>query len=139
MIQAGKRGRGPAALNYDELKKPKGVSMTVSERVVGNVTILDVSGNVTLNDGAEQVRDKVRSVLQQGQKYLLVNLSKVSYMDSAGLGELVQAYSTVAKQGGKLKLVSPTKRLQDLLVITKLATVFDSFDDEATGIASFPK
>ena len=95
--------------------------MTVSERAVGNVTILDVSGNVTLNDGAEQVRDKVRSVLQQGQKFLLVNLSKVSYMDSAGLGELVQAYSTVAKQGGKLKLVSPTKRLQDLLVITKLA------------------
>jgi len=113
--------------------------MTVSDRGVGNVTILDVSGNVTLNDGAEQVRDKVRSVLQQGQKYLLVNLSKVSYMDSAGLGELVQAYSTVAKQGGRLKLVSPTKRLKDLLVITKLSTVFDSFDDEATGIASFSK
>ena len=111
--------------------------MTVSDRTVGNVTILDVSGNVTLNDGAEQVRDKVRSVLQAGQKFLLVNLAKVSYMDSAGLGELVQAYSTVAKQGGKLKLVSPTKRLQDLLVITKLATVFDSFDDEETGIASF--
>jgi len=113
--------------------------MTVSDRSVGNVTILDVSGNVTLNDGAEQVRDKVRSVLQQGQKFLLMNLSKVSYMDSAGLGELVQAYSTVAKQGGKLKLVSPTKRLQDLLVITKLATVFDSFEDEPTAIASFPK
>ena len=113
--------------------------MTVSERSVGNVTILDVSGNVTLNDGAEQVRDKVRSVLQQGQKFLLVNLAQVSYMDSAGLGELVQAYSTVAKQGGKLKLVSPTKRLRDLLVITKLATVFDSFDDEPTAIASFAK
>ena len=113
--------------------------MTVSERGVGNVTILDVSGNVTLNDGAEQMRDKVRSVLQQGQKYLLMNLSKVSYMDSAGLGELVQAYSTVAKQGGRLKLVSPTKRLRDLLVITKLATVFDSFDDEPTAIASFSK
>ena len=113
--------------------------MTVSERAVGNVTILDVSGNVTLNDGAEQVRDKVRSVLQQGGKFLLVNLSKVSYMDSAGLGELVQAYSTVAKQGGKLKLVSPTKRLQDLLVITKLATVFDSFDDETAAVNSFPK
>jgi anti-sigma B factor antagonist len=111
--------------------------MTVSERSVDNVTILDISGNVTLNDGAEQVRDKVRSVLQQGQKFLLVNLSKVSYMDSAGLGELVQAYSTVAKQGGKLKLVSPTKRLRDLLVITKLATVFDSFDDEAQAVASF--
>jgi anti-sigma B factor antagonist len=111
--------------------------MTVSERSVDNVTILDVSGNVTLNDGAEQVRDKVRSVLQQGQKQVLVNLAGVSYMDSAGLGELVQAYSTVAKQGGKLKLVSPTKRLRDLLVITKLATVFDSFDDEAAAVASF--
>lgn len=111
--------------------------MTVSDRVVGNVTILDVSGNVTLNDGAEQVRDKVRSVLQQGQKNLLVNLARVSYMDSAGLGELVQAYSTVKKQGGKLKLVNPTKRLQDLLVITKLATVFDSFDDETAAVASY--
>ena len=111
--------------------------MTVSERFVGGVTILDISGNVTLNDGAEQVRDKVRSVLQQGQKHVLVNLAKVSYMDSAGLGELVQAYSTVSKQGGKLKLVNPTKRLLDLLVITKLATVFDSFDDETAAVASF--
>ena len=111
--------------------------MTVSERSVGGVTILDVAGNITLNDGAEQVRDKVRSVLQQGRKQLLVNLAGVSYMDSAGLGELVQAYSTAAKQGGKLKLVSPTKRLRDLLVITKLATVFDSFDDEAVAVASF--
>ena len=82
--------------------------MTVSERSGGNVTILDVAGNVTLNDGAEQVRDKVRSVLQQGQKFLRVNSSNVAYMDSAGLGELVQAYSTVAKQGGKLKRVSPS-------------------------------
>src|SRR5215471_7254222 len=120
-------------------RRTERVSMTVSDRSVGNVTILDVAGNVTLNDGAEQVRDKVRSVLQQGQKFLLVNLSKVSYMDSAGLGELVQAYSTVAKQGGKLKLVSPTKRLQDLLVITKLATVFDSFDDESIAVNSFAK
>ena len=111
--------------------------MTVSERLVGNVTIIDVAGNVTLNDGAEQVRDKVKSVLQSGQKHVLVNLAGVSYMDSAGLGELVQAYSTVHKQGGKLKLVNPTKRLHDLLVITKLATVFDSFDDEAKAVASF--
>ena len=113
------------------------MAMTVSERHIGDVTILDVSGNVTLNDGAEQVRDKVRSVLQQGQKHVLVNLAKVSYMDSAGLGELVQAYSTVAKQGGKLKLVSPTKRLQDLLVITKLATVFELHDSEPDAVASF--
>jgi anti-sigma B factor antagonist len=111
--------------------------MTVSERTVGSVIILDVTGSVTLNDGADQVRDKVRSILQQGHKHILVNLEKVSYMDSAGLGELVQAYSTTSKQGGALKLVNPTKRLHDLLVITKLATVFDSFDNEATAVASF--
>src|SRR5215471_15423846 len=113
--------------------------MTVSERSVGSVIILDVSGSVTLNDGADQVRDKVKSVLAENKKHILVNLAKVSYMDSAGLGELVQAYSTVSKAGGALKLVSPTKRLQDLLVITKLATVFDSFDDEPTAVNSFAK
>ena len=111
--------------------------MTVSERSVGSVTILDVSGHVTLNDGADQIRDKVKGVLQEGKRHILVNLAHVSYMDSAGLGELVQAYSTVSKQGGALKLVSPTKRLKDLLVITKLITVFDSFDDEPMAVASF--
>jgi anti-sigma B factor antagonist len=113
--------------------------MTVSERSVDGVTILDISGQVTLNDGADQIRDKVRSILQEGKKYLLINLSKVSYMDSAGLGELVQAYSTTSKQGGALKLLSPTKRLQDLLVITKLSTVFDSFNNEEAAVASFKK
>ena len=111
--------------------------MTVLERSVGSVTILDISGHVTLNDGADHVRDKVRSVLQEGTRHILVNLAQVSYMDSAGLGELVQAYSTVSKQGGALKLVSATKRLKDLLVITKLSTVFDSFDDESAAVASF--
>ena len=111
--------------------------MTVSERSVGSVAILDVSGHVTLNDGADQIRDKVKTVLQEGKRHILVNLAQVSYMDSAGLGELVQAYSTVSKQGGALKLVSPTKRLKDLLVITKLITVFDSFDDEPAAVASF--
>jgi anti-sigma B factor antagonist len=111
--------------------------MTVSERPVGNVTILDVSGSVTLNDGADQLREKVRAVLAAGAKRVLVNLDKVSYMDSAGLGELVQAFSTVKKAGGSLKLVNPTKRLTDLLVITKLATVFESFDDEQAAVASF--
>ncbi len=111
--------------------------MTVSDRNVGSVTILDVSGHVTLNDGADQIRDKVKAVLQEGKRHLLINLAQVSYMDSAGLGELIQAYSTASKQGGALKLVSPTKRLKDLLVITKLSTVFDSFDDETAAIASY--
>ena len=111
--------------------------MTVSERTVSNVTILDISGHVTLNDGADQIRDKVKGVLAEGKRHVLINLGQVSYMDSAGLGELVQAYSTVSKQGGALKLVSPTKRLKDLLVITKLITVFDSYDDEPSAVASF--
>lgn len=111
--------------------------MTVSERTVGAVTVLDITGQVTLNDGADQIRDKVKAVLQEGKKQVLINLAQVSYMDSAGLGELVQAYSTVSKQKGSLKLLSPTKRLKDLLIITKLATVFDSFDDEQAAVASF--
>ena len=113
--------------------------MTVSERSAGAVTILDVTGHVTLNDGADQIRDKVKAVLAEGKRQVLINLGQVSYMDSAGLGELVQAYSTVSKSGGALKLVSPTKRLKDLLVITKLATVFESFDDESAAVASYIK
>jgi anti-sigma B factor antagonist len=116
----------------------KGDLMTVSERTVGGVTILDVTGQVTLNDGADQIRDKVKAVLQDGRRQVLINLAQVSYVDSAGLGELVQAYSTVKKQQGQLKLLSPTKRLKDLLVITKLATVFDSYDDESAALASYP-
>lgn len=111
--------------------------MTIAERTVSGVTILDVSGHVTLSDGADQIRDKVKGVLAEGKRHVLINLAQVSYMDSAGLGELVQAYSTVSKSGGALKLVSPTKRLKDLLVITKLATVFDSFDDELGAVGSF--
>ena len=113
--------------------------MTVSERTVDGVTILDVTDQVTRNDDADQIREKVKAVLAEGKRRVLMNLSQVSYMDSAGLGELVQAYSTVSKQGGALKLVSPTKRLKDLLVITKLATVFESHDDETVAVGSFKK
>jgi anti-sigma B factor antagonist len=111
--------------------------MTVSERAVGDVMLLDVEGQLTLGDGADRLRDKVRSLLQGGQKQFIVNLAGVPYMDSAGLGELVQAYATTRKQGGTLKLMNTTSRLRDLLVITKLATVFDSFDNEAAAVASF--
>jgi anti-sigma B factor antagonist len=117
----------------------EGDFMTLSERSVGSVTVLDVVGDVKLDEGAGQLRDKVRSLLQQGKTSLLVNLGAVPYIDSAGLGELVQAYAVAKKQGGALKLVNATKRLKDLLVITKLATVFEMFDDEATGLASFNK
>jgi anti-sigma B factor antagonist len=111
--------------------------MTISERAVGSVTILDISGNLTLGEGADRLRDKVRSLLQQGQKQIAVNLASVSYMDSAGLGELVQTFATTNKQGGTLKLLNLTARLHDLLVITKLANVFECFDDEQLALRSF--
>ena len=111
--------------------------MTVSERAVGGVTILDLQGELKLGAAAEGLRDKVRSLLQQGQKNLVVNLAAVPYMDSAGLGELVQAFATTSKQGGTLKLLNTTKRLHDLLVITKLSNVFDMYDSESTAVASF--
>jgi anti-sigma B factor antagonist len=111
--------------------------MTINERTSGSTTILDLAGNITIGDSADILRDKVRSLLQQGQKQIVVNLAGVSYMDSAGLGELVRCHATASQQGAKLKLTNVTKRLQDLLVITKLATVFDSYDDETAAIASF--
>jgi len=111
--------------------------MTVTERANGSVTILDVAGTITLGEGADALRDKVRSLLQQGRKQLVVNLAGVSYMDSAGLGELVRSHATATQQSATLKLTNVTKRLQDLLVITKLYTVFDSYDDESSAVASF--
>jgi anti-sigma B factor antagonist len=111
--------------------------VTVSERSSGSVIILDVKGALTLTDGAEVLRDKVRSLLQQAHKHVLVNLGHVPYMDSAGLGELVQAYATTTRQGGQLKLLNTTQRINDLLIITKLSTDFDMFDDEAAAVSSF--
>jgi anti-sigma B factor antagonist len=111
--------------------------MTVTARTVGDITILDVQGTVTVGEQAERLRDKVRSVAQEGARRILVNMAGISYVDSAGLGELIAAYTTTKRQGGTLKLLNTTKRLTDLLVITKLATVFETFDDEAEAIASF--
>ena len=111
--------------------------MTVNERTSGSTTIVDLAGNITIGESADILRDKIRSLLQQGQKQIVVNLAGVSYMDSAGLGELVRSHATATQQGASLKLTNVTKRLQDLLVITKLSTVFDTYDDEAAAIASF--
>ena len=112
--------------------------MEIEERTAGDVMIVTVKGDITLNKGGDaMLKDKVQSLLQQGHKHLLIDLSGVSYVDSAGLGELVQAYATTKNRGGALKLVSVTKRLRDLLVVTKLLTVFDTFDDEASAVASF--
>ena len=112
--------------------------MQLDEKMVGDIAIITVTGDITLNKGGDVVlRDKVRSLLQQGRTKLLLDLGAVSYVDSAGLGELVQAYATAKNKGGSLKLLRPAKRLKDLLTITKLVTVFDSYDTEAAGIASF--
>jgi anti-sigma B factor antagonist len=112
--------------------------MQLEERIVGNVAIIKVSGDITSNKGSDVLlKDEVRSLLQQGHTNLLVDLSGVFYVDSAGLGELVQAYATTKNRGGALKLLSVTKRLRDLLVVTKLLTVFDTYDSEASAIASF--
>ena len=114
--------------------------MQISERMVGDVVIVDVSGKITLGDGGDAIlKDKMRSLLQQGQTKVLLNLGDVSYVDSAGLGEIVQAYATVTKAGGGLKLLNTTKRIKDLLSITKLLTVFDTFDNEAEAVTSFSK
>ena len=113
--------------------------MHISERTVDDVVIVDVSGKVTLGDGGDVVlKDKMQSLVQQGRKKVLLNLADVSYVDSAGLGEIVQSYATVMKNGGALKLLNVTKRIKDLLSITKLLTVFECFDSETEGISSFP-
>src|SRR5437773_12503459 len=114
--------------------------MTISERTAGDVIIVDVSGKVTLGDGGDALlKDKMGSLVQQGQKKVLLNLADVSYVDSAGLGAIVQAYATLNKNGGSLKLLNATKRIKDLLSITKLLTIFDTFDNEADAVKSFAR
>jgi anti-sigma B factor antagonist len=111
--------------------------MQIEERIVGEVTILDLKGKMTLGEGDELLKDKINSLIHQGHKKLLLNLEGVPYIDSAGLGEIVRTYTTVSRQGGSLKLVNLTKRITDLLSITKLLTVFETFDTEKEAVASF--
>ena len=111
--------------------------MVIEERVVSDVTILDLKGKMTLGEGDELLKDKINSLIHQGQKKLLLNLEGVPYIDSAGLGEIVRTYTTVSRQGGNLKLVNLTKRITDLLSITKLLTVFETFDNEPEALKSF--
>jgi anti-sigma B factor antagonist len=112
--------------------------MQLEQRIAGNVAIITINGDITLNKGGDVLlKDKVQSLIQQGQKNIIVDLGGVSYVDSAGLGQIVQAYATTKNKGGALKLLNVTKRLKDLLVVTKLLTVFDTFDDEKTALASF--
>jgi anti-sigma B factor antagonist len=111
--------------------------MQISERAVGDVVVLDVKGRITLGDGDEVLKDKVNAVVAKGQKKILLNLADVPYVDSAGLGEIVRTYTTVSRQGGSLKLLNLTKRISDLLAITKLLTVFETFDSEPEAVKSF--
>ena len=111
--------------------------MQIAERSAGNVKVLDLSGQITFTQGDQLFKDKIHSLIHQGHKNILVNMADVTHVDSAGLGELVSAYTTVTKAGGTMKLVNLTKRLTDLLAITKLLTVFDTFDSEAEAIKSY--
>ena len=111
--------------------------MQIEERTAGDVTVLDLKGKITLGEGDELLKDKVNSLVNQGHKKIVLNLADVPYLDSAGLGEVVRAYTTVSRQGGALKLLGLTKRITDLLAITKLLTVFETFDSEDEAVRSF--
>ena len=111
--------------------------MQIEERVVSDVTILDLKGKITLGEGDEALREKINQLIGQNKKRILLNLAEVPYIDSAGLGEVVRTYTTVSRQGGQLKLVNLTKRITDLLSITKLLTVFEAFDTESEALKSY--
>ena len=111
--------------------------LTISERQAGDVTILDLSGKVTIGEGSVALRNTIRRLLGEGKKGILLNLGQVGYVDSSGIGELVSSFTAVNKESGSLKLLNLTQKIQDLLAITKLLTVFDTFDDESEALASF--
>ena len=115
------------------------MSMKASQREVDGVTVVDLSGRITLGEGSVLLRDSIRDLIAKGTKKILLNLGDVTYIDSSGIGELVSAFTTVRNQGGELKLLNLTKKVHDLLQITKLYTVFDVKDDEAAAIQSFKK
>jgi anti-sigma B factor antagonist len=111
--------------------------MTIEERPTGDVMILDLKGKLTIGDGDELLKDKINSLVQQGHTKLILNLAEVPYIDSGGLGQVVRTYTTVKQHNGSLKLMNVTKRIEDLLAITKLLTVFDVFETEQEALQSF--
>lgn len=113
------------------------MSVKLRTRKVGDVSVIDAVGRITLGEGASSFRDTIREMVAGGDKKVLLNLGDVTYVDSSGIGELVSGFTTVTNQGGQLKLLNLTKRIQDLLQITKLYTVFEVFDDEAEAVRSF--
>jgi anti-sigma B factor antagonist len=112
--------------------------MVIEQRNVGSVTVLDMKGKFALGDGDGLLKDKINSLIQQGLKQIALNLGGVSYMDSAALGELIASHSTVTRNGGQVKIFNLTKRVSDLLAITKVLTIFDVFDSEQEALGSFP-
>src|SRR5215471_8442012 len=113
------------------------MSVKLSTRQVGDVTVIDVAGRITLGEGASALRDALREVVKNNRKDILLNLRDVTYIDSSGIGELVSAFTTITNSGGRLKLLGLTHRVKDLLQITKLYTVFDVHEDEAHAVRSF--
>ena len=111
--------------------------MKIDTRKVGDVTVLDCSGKITLGEGTMAVRNTVREILKNGGKKIILNLGDVNYIDSSGIGELVSSYTTVTSGGGQLKLLNLTKKIQELLAITKLLTVFQVYNDERAAVSSF--
>ncbi|HKY28436.1 MAG TPA: STAS domain-containing protein [Pyrinomonadaceae bacterium] len=111
--------------------------LNINERQAGDVTVLDMSGKITIGEGSVALRTAIRRLLEEGKKRILLNLSGVSYVDSSGIGELVSSYTAINKEGGQLKLLNLTQKLQDLLTITKLLTVFDVYESEAEALNSF--
>ena len=111
--------------------------MQIDERMVSGVTVLDLAGQITFTQGDMLLKDKIHSLINQGHKHILVNLGKVNYLDSSGLGHLVAAFTTVSQAGGKLKLLNLTTKLQTLMTMTKLLTVFETFDSEQDAVKSF--
>ena len=113
------------------------MSMKVATRQVDGITILDLSGRITLGEGSVTLRDAVHDLVAKGSKHILLNLENISYIDSSGIGELVSAFTSVKNSGGELKLLNLTKKVHDLLQITKLYTVFDIWDNEASAVTAF--
>ena len=111
--------------------------LNINERQAGDVTVLDMSGKITIGEGSVALRTAIRRLLEEGKQRILLNLGGVSYIDSSGIGELVSSYTAINKEGGQLKLLSLTQKLQDLLTITKLLTVFDAYDEEAEALSNF--
>ena len=113
------------------------MALTIASREVDGVVVLDLNGRITLGEGSVQLRDAIRGLIGKGKKSVLLNMSEVNYIDSSGLGELVSAYTTAKNQPAEVKLLKLTRKVHDLLQLTKLYTVFDIKDDEASAIASF--